>query len=97
VFIICLVKRVHWLRGRAIYQRWREEELLVNNEMQWTAKYFLYKSQSWINVGCSDPSVSPGSVAFAARQASQWLGLASRAQDLFLQNNSDYVRFEINN
>jgi len=88
---VLAVKRVHWLRGRAIYQRWKEEELLVNNEMQWTVKYFIYKSDTWRNVPRHNLLPS-GPIAYAARQAAQWRDLATRAQRLFIEHNSDYLR-----
>ncbi len=33
--LIKSVRRVHWLRGRAAVERWREEVVLVRHEMKW--------------------------------------------------------------
>ena len=65
------VKCVHWLQGRAIYQRCQEEEELVDNEMQWTVQYFLYKSREWADVHWKSVYVGAGPAAFTSCQASQ--------------------------
>ncbi|KAF9553697.1 hypothetical protein CPC08DRAFT_727731 [Agrocybe pediades] len=69
-------KRVHWLRGRAIYQRWREEEMLLNHEMQWTVRFFFNRSLEW-GKSAQLPMISPGTRAYAARQSTQFHFLAS--------------------
>ncbi|KAG1782823.1 hypothetical protein EV702DRAFT_950816, partial [Suillus placidus] len=35
--------RVHWLRAKALRDRWREELILVKLEMDWTHNFFLWK------------------------------------------------------
>jgi hypothetical protein len=53
------VRRVHWLRARAQLMRWQEQVKLVSYEMQWTVRYFFYKSQFWlISPGIADVSSS---------------------------------------
>lgn len=42
-----IVRRVHWLRARAQLMRWQEQVKLIGYEMQWTVRYYLYKSQNW--------------------------------------------------
>ncbi|KAF9548796.1 hypothetical protein CPC08DRAFT_597900, partial [Agrocybe pediades] len=76
------LKRVHWLRARASFHRWREEELLLDNEMQWTVRFFENKSIEWGSVKDA-ANVSPGGQAYAARQETQYSFLASRAQAIF--------------
>ncbi|KAF9542359.1 hypothetical protein CPC08DRAFT_650249, partial [Agrocybe pediades] len=83
-------KRVHWLRGRAIFQRWREEELLLNNEMQWTVRHFLWQARKWEMVR-EMPSIFPGPAAYAARQFQAYHFLAARAQYIFTNHNPNYV------
>ena len=41
------VHRVHWLHACAQLMRWQEEVTLTTYEMQWTVRYFRYRSQSW--------------------------------------------------
>ncbi|KAG2030278.1 hypothetical protein BDR03DRAFT_878696, partial [Suillus americanus] len=38
---------VHWLRAKALRDRWKEEILLVQLEMDWTCNYFLWKASQW--------------------------------------------------
>lgn len=85
-----IVKRVHWLRGRALSQRWTEENKLVNNEMQWTVRYFLHKAAYWQDVPTKYRNASAGAVAYAARQSAQWKQLADGAHMLFTINNPAY-------
>ncbi|KAG1871356.1 hypothetical protein DFJ58DRAFT_713869 [Suillus subalutaceus] len=40
--------RVHWLRTKALRDRWVEELLLVQHEMNWTCDFFLHKAEQWI-------------------------------------------------
>ncbi|KAG2047571.1 hypothetical protein BDR06DRAFT_837074, partial [Suillus hirtellus] len=37
----------HWLRAKALWDRWREEMLLLKSEMDWTCKFFLWKTTQW--------------------------------------------------
>ena len=48
LLILCVVRRVHWLRARAQLMRWQEELTLTGYEMQWTVRYFLYMSRKWV-------------------------------------------------
>ena len=89
------VKHVHWLWGRAIYQRWQEEEELADNEMQWTVQYFFYKSREWVDVHQKSVYVGAGPAAFASCQASQWKSLAERCQETFTKHNKIFVRIAL--
>lgn len=84
----CLVKRVHWLRARAHKERWHEEFMFVGYEMEWTVRYFTYKSHLWSNAVC--PDSVPGPAAYAKRQASMWYHLALFADRSFNNTNVDY-------
>lgn len=71
------VKRVHWLRGRAQRDRWREECTIVRYEMQWTVRYFLYKQRFWQSATSADGSpLLSGPAAYANRKAAMWHHLA---------------------
>ncbi|KAG1828050.1 hypothetical protein DFJ58DRAFT_672439, partial [Suillus subalutaceus] len=39
--------RVHWLRAKALRDRWKEEMMLVQLEMDWTCNFFLWKATQW--------------------------------------------------
>jgi hypothetical protein len=85
-----IVQRVHWIRARAQKSRWKEELLLVKYEMTWTTRSFLHKAQEWQDK-FEEPNVDPGPKAYAARQSSQWRGIACDADRLFRSENADYI------
>jgi hypothetical protein len=87
---VLLVKRVHWLRARALKDRWHEEHILVTYEMQWTVRYFLYKETMWQVAGLT-PTSSPGATAYAVRQGNMWKKLAHMADKVFKSLPSQYV------
>ncbi|KAG2128379.1 uncharacterized protein EDB93DRAFT_1256678 [Suillus bovinus] len=39
--------RVHWLWAKALQDRWKEELMLVQFEMDWTCNFFLWKATQW--------------------------------------------------
>jgi hypothetical protein len=84
------VKRVHWLRSRALKDRWHEELVLVRYEMQWTVRYFLHKRNIWWE-GVGRPDVSPGGRAYAVRQARMWNNFAHVADRTFKNATGQYV------
>lgn len=86
---VSIVKRVHWLRARAIKDRWREERVLVRYEMQWTVRYFLYKKKWWQD-GVDRQDVSPGGRAYAVRQARMWNHFAEVADRTFKNSATLY-------
>jgi len=83
------VKRVHWLRARALNQRWHEEEILVEYEMQWTVRYFLYKCREW-EAG-RDKAAVAGARVYAVRQARRWRQYAEAADNLFSRTTGHYL------
>jgi hypothetical protein len=89
--LMCLtVKRVHWLRARALNQRWHEEKILVEYEMQWTVRYFLYKCKEW--EGGRDQAVAvSGARVYAIRQARRWREYAEAADSLFSRTTPHYL------
>src|ERR1700679_1513036 len=44
---LCLVYRVSWLRAKARYSRWSEEQHIVGYGMQWTVNWFRWKEEQW--------------------------------------------------
>ncbi|KAG1889071.1 uncharacterized protein F5891DRAFT_1198771 [Suillus fuscotomentosus] len=81
--------RVHWLRAKALRDRWREEMLLVTFEMDWTCKFFLWKTTIWgEHMQESLEKRLPGHGCYAGRQSHMYSLLAQDAQAAFqdLQN-----------
>ncbi|KAG1822333.1 hypothetical protein EV424DRAFT_1538731 [Suillus variegatus] len=81
--------RVHWLRAKALRDRWREEMLLVKLEMDWTCKFFLWKTTQWgEHMQESLEKRLPGHGCYAGRQSQMYSLLAQDAQAAFqdLQN-----------
>ncbi|KAG1867096.1 hypothetical protein C8R48DRAFT_747493 [Suillus tomentosus] len=81
--------RVHWLRAKALWDRWREEMLLVKLEMDWTCKFFLWKTTQWgEHMQGSLEKRLPGHGCYAGRQSQMYSLLAQDAQAAFqdLQN-----------
>ncbi|KAF8799621.1 hypothetical protein BYT27DRAFT_7227787 [Phlegmacium glaucopus] len=75
-------KQVHWLRARAQKNRWKEEQILVGYEMEWSVRYFLYRAKVW-EERCNVAALSPGAIAYAARQNARWQQVAVAAESLF--------------
>ncbi|KAG1722601.1 uncharacterized protein EDB91DRAFT_1255997 [Suillus paluster] len=43
------VLSVHWLRAKALRDRWAEEFTVIEHEMDWTCTFFLHKSWTWVD------------------------------------------------
>lgn len=79
-----LVYRVHWLRARARYERWREEMDLTSHEMLWTVNFFDFKSRQWKEwADTAYNNDRPGHYYYANRQYSLWLSMADHAVQAF--------------
>ncbi|KDQ49440.1 hypothetical protein JAAARDRAFT_110278, partial [Jaapia argillacea MUCL 33604] len=79
-----IVVRLHWLRAKAMRDRWQEELTLVMHEMTWTSAYFAHQSHEW-DSRAWDPSQSPssGHKCFSMRQAKMWKMFATTAINEF--------------
>jgi hypothetical protein len=69
-----LVYRVHWLRSKALKERWEEECELVASELQWTMNFFDYKVQCWQQFIVQQEE-SNGATCYAAWQQSIYMKL----------------------
>lgn len=76
-----LVHRVNWLRAKANFDRAREERLLVENEMDWTARFFRWHAAKWKDREFA--SRTRGHQWYAARQHAMWHRFATAARDSF--------------
>jgi hypothetical protein len=89
LMVFILVQHVHWLRAWAQKNRWDEELTLLRYEMEWTTRYFLYRAKEW-EKRFDLPDMELGPKAYAARQAAQWLHMASDAERMFRTVNREY-------
>lgn len=87
------VRRVHWLRARAQKMRWQEEVTLTTHEMQWTVRYFSYKSKNWskiLDTSAEHLGASTGALAYAKRKQSTWHILSLKSDRTFTVINNAY-------
>ncbi|KAG2361925.1 hypothetical protein BDR07DRAFT_1485381 [Suillus spraguei] len=76
--------RVHWLRAKALRDRWKEEISLVQSEMDWTCNFFLWKATTWgARMQESLLKQLPGHACYAGRQSQMYSLLAQDAQAAF--------------
>ncbi|KAG1722475.1 hypothetical protein EDB19DRAFT_1834998 [Suillus lakei] len=76
--------RVHWLRAKSLRDRWKEELLVVESEMDWTCNFFLRKAAQWIErMGESSANRLWGHACYSGRQSRMYLLLAQDAQAAF--------------
>lgn len=88
-----IVRRVHWLRARAQYMRWREEATLTSYEMQWTVRHFVHKSTTWadsFNRLAEGGRCNAGVLAYCKRKYSTWRHIAIKADRTFSIFNTAY-------
>jgi hypothetical protein len=68
-----LVYRVSWLRAKARFDRWDEEEKMVRSEMTWTILYFQHQKEVWDErAKMSEVMEETGHTAYAMKQAEMW-------------------------
>ncbi|KAG2085894.1 uncharacterized protein F5147DRAFT_659371 [Suillus discolor] len=78
--------RVHWLHAKAMRDRWAEELLLVQHEMDWTCNFLLQKADEWICLGAiSKLAQKHGHVAYSERRCKIYQCLFREARDSFNQ------------
>ena len=68
-----IVDRVHWLRAKAQFERWKEEQDSIHNEAVWVPAYFHAKAElwsEWMNYAVREQLL--GHAAYASRQAYAW-------------------------
>lgn len=82
VLILLSVKRVCWLRAKALEARWNEEELLVSYEMRWTINWFNHQKGIWVD-RAKQIGAEEGAKCLAWRQSEMWGQLADQAESAF--------------
>jgi len=67
------VERVHWLRAKAQFERWLEEQRSIHNEAEWVPAYFQARSEIWrkLMISAEEGSLK-GHKAYASAQAHAW-------------------------
>ncbi|KAN0124687.1 hypothetical protein V8E53_002258 [Lactarius tabidus] len=65
--------RVHWLRAKAQFERWKEEQDSIHNEAVWVPAYFHAKAELWSEWrNCAVRDELPGHAAYASLHAHAW-------------------------
>ncbi|KAG1721336.1 hypothetical protein EDB19DRAFT_1646559, partial [Suillus lakei] len=74
----------HWLRAKALQDRWKEEMILVQLEMDWTCNCFLWKATQWGD-RMQESLVKHllGHACYLGRQSQMYSLLAQAAQAAF--------------
>ncbi|KAG1729059.1 uncharacterized protein EDB91DRAFT_1085839 [Suillus paluster] len=76
--------RVHWLQAKALRDRWKEELILVELEMDWMCNFFLWKSTQWGDrMRESLVKHLPGHACYSRRQSQMYSLLVQDAQAAF--------------
>ncbi|KAH9022823.1 hypothetical protein EDB85DRAFT_1895062 [Lactarius pseudohatsudake] len=66
-------ERVHWLRARAQFERWSEEQHSIHNEAKWIPAYFHAKAETWKKLMiASTQDALKGHQAYASYQMYAW-------------------------
>jgi hypothetical protein len=82
----CKVYRVNWLRAKARYDRWNEEDRQVKYEMEWTITWYRWQKEKWMKRSERAEMLNTqgnGHVAYAEKQVSMWEKLEVEAQKAF--------------
>ncbi|KAG1906159.1 uncharacterized protein F5891DRAFT_1125607 [Suillus fuscotomentosus] len=78
------IYRVHWLRAKALKDRWVEEILLAQHEMDWTCNFFRYKAEEWKHLGVvAKEAKKEAHMAYAGRQGKIYESLLEEAKRAF--------------
>ncbi|EGO04450.1 hypothetical protein SERLA73DRAFT_43691, partial [Serpula lacrymans var. lacrymans S7.3] len=75
---------VCWLRAKAMYNRWIEEDIPVCLKMKWTVQYFQHQAKhgkAFYNV--NEMEAKPGHGAYAERQIRIWNQFSEQAKESF--------------
>ncbi|KAN0136253.1 hypothetical protein V8E53_006113 [Lactarius tabidus] len=66
-------ERVHWLRAKAQFERWLEEQDSIHNEALWVPTFFQSKADTWRDLmAFASQGSLKGHEAYASHQAYAW-------------------------
>jgi hypothetical protein len=78
------VYRVNWLRAKARFNRWEEEEKIVKSEMDWTIRWFENQQLMWEkNARESIEKQQEGHACYAWKQEEMWSKFKQEAISAF--------------
>lgn len=91
------VERVHWLRAKAQFERWLEEQDSIHNEAEWIPAYFHAKAETWRHLMALAAQGSlKGHEAYASYQMDAWEELSqSSANALSPITGSPLIHYDI--
>ena len=97
MLIWILVERVHWLRAKAQFERWLEEQDSIHNEAQWIPAYFHAKAETWRKLMVlSINSSLKGHQSYASCQVHAWDELSrSSAHALSSITESPLIEYDV--
>ncbi|KAG8794906.1 hypothetical protein FRC12_020323 [Ceratobasidium sp. 428] len=76
--------RVEWFRGKARYERWKEESMILRREMASVMFSFSHEANEWQKRrGTVKASFSPGYRSYCSQQAEMWRQLQRNAASQF--------------
>lgn len=75
------VERVHWLRAKAQFERWLEEQDSIHNEAEWIPSFFQSKAETWRHLmAFASQGLLKGHEAYASYQVCAWEGLSESSK-----------------
>jgi hypothetical protein len=81
MLIHSIVNRVHWLRAKAQFERWLEEQASIHNEAVWVPAYFHSKAEQWEEQMKNAAQYSQkGHAAYASQQMHSWEELSKSSE-----------------
>ena len=73
---------MHWLRAKAQFERWLEEQDSIHNEADWIPAFFQSKAESWrLHMRHSSQGSLKGHEAYASYQIYAWERLANSSKN----------------
>ncbi|KAK7017916.1 hypothetical protein VNI00_018528, partial [Paramarasmius palmivorus] len=89
--------RLEWMKARARSLRWKEEVLLLKEEMRRTKVSLEHEAQEWLSRAAADTernAISEGTTAYALRQAAIQRGLSTKFQAIWDKKRPEKKRKE---
>ncbi|KAJ3710041.1 hypothetical protein C8R42DRAFT_597743 [Lentinula raphanica] len=96
---LCTGLKVEWCKAYARVQRWREEVLILEEEMRRTLVYFEWKAAWWeakAEVQDFEADHAAGVSAYAFQQANVWRSLKSSFERLWARNTDGSFAYQPN-
>ncbi|KAF8124933.1 hypothetical protein EV363DRAFT_1299555 [Boletus edulis] len=84
---------VHWLRSKAVKDRWQEEVELLRAEFEWATNFFQRTAEDWEHrsVRCQNKRLE-GQACYAARQSAIYGRLRDQCKVAWEKLNADQTR-----